>query len=237
MTCTGCLHIDYCIHFGCPFKGRPQSSSNKGGACREIAQHVYFEKLIFPRRRQHRTKAIATPARLNSQVVLTAGETAPIIDLLPLPEPRINLGVRAGLTVMIARLLSRPLSGCYGREPRVRIPYGSIFDVTAGEMAPQFNSDGNVRISRGGVEGHTCKGQYGYLPHQRSIVIEDAWHVSDAGAVLNSGPREFKFGCVNTDPNLHPMVGHKAITQDGSKSRFWTAGSGVTAATYSAGGA
>ena len=26
MTCTGCLHQDYCIHFGCPFKREPQSS-------------------------------------------------------------------------------------------------------------------------------------------------------------------------------------------------------------------
>ena len=29
MTCTGCLHQDYCVYYGCPFTRAPQSS--RGG--------------------------------------------------------------------------------------------------------------------------------------------------------------------------------------------------------------
>jgi hypothetical protein len=40
------------------------------------------------------------------------------------------------------------------------------------------------------VDGHAWKGQPGDLPHQRSIVTEDARHRSEAEAGIESGPRE-----------------------------------------------
>ena len=51
-----------------------ENHSNKGGASREIAQQdqSYIEKLNPRRRRSAGPKAIATPARLSSQVVQTS---------------------------------------------------------------------------------------------------------------------------------------------------------------------
>lgn len=95
--------------------------------------------------------------------------------------------------------------------------------VTAGETAPQFSSRGEraridltglqrsafrkrgqtaprsfsalVADARGSADGRTCNGRLGDIPHQRSIVTEDARHVSEAQAGIKPGPREFNSLC------------------------------------------